>query len=489
MQFAQLLRQAGIAPLAQEGQAEVSAVCADSRQAGPGSCFVAIRGPLADGHDHIASAVAAGATVVVCQEASRAPAGVARAVVADSASAAGPLAQAILGWPSRRLTNIAVTGTKGKSTVTYMVRSILEQDGRPTGLLGTISYQTGRRSVPAGNTTPGAVELAGLCHEMVAAGMTHLVMETSSHALHQGRTAGIDFAAGVFTNLSGEHMDYHRTMHEYLDAKAILFERLGESAAAVVNADDPAGREIARRTRARLCRYGLGDDVDLRGRIESLEPTGTWFVMDWAGCRQRVFTPLIGRHNVYNGLAAAGACLALGVDLETAARGLEALRRVPGRMERVGGEGCFQVFVDYAHTDDALQKALESLAPLRRGRVILVFGCGGDRDRTKRPRMARVAQRLADRIVVTSDNPRTEDPLAIIDQIVSGLDADGRSRTTIEPDRRRAIELAIDAAQAGDIVLIAGKGHENYQIIGTARIGFDDVEVAQECLRQREGVA
>ena len=489
MEFSKLLKSAGITPVAQAGRAKVELVCADSRQARPGACFVAVRGPERDGHDHIASAVAAGASAVVCQDAARLPAGVAHAVVADSATAAGLLAQAILGWPSRRLTSIAVTGTKGKSTVTYMIRSILEQAGLRTGLLGTISYQTGLTSHPAGNTTPGAVELAGLCDEVVRAGWTHLVMEVSSHALHQRRTAGLAFAAGVFTNLSGEHMDYHHTMAEYLSAKALLFEGLGASATAVVNADDPAGRQIGVRTRAKLCWYGLEDGADLRARIDSLEAAGTRFKMDFAGRSEPVFTPLIGRHNVYNCLSAAGACLAVGGDLATVARGLEALSYVPGRMQRVSGGQDFQVFVDYAHTDDSLEKALESLAPLRRGKVILVFGCGGDRDRTKRPRMARVAQQLADRIVVTSDNPRTEDPQAIIDQIVAGLDADGLARAAIEPDRRRAIECAIAGAAPGDIVLIAGKGHEDYQIVGTTKIHFDDVEVAAGCLRQREGVA
>jgi UDP-N-acetylmuramoyl-L-alanyl-D-glutamate--2,6-diaminopimelate ligase len=314
-----------------------------------------------------------------------------------------------------------------------------------------------------------------------------VVMEVSSHALHQCRTAGIDFRVGVFTNLTGDHLDYHKTMAEYLRAKRALFEGLGKDATAVLNQDDPAGRQLASSTRAHVLWYGLSGAADVHARIERIDAGGTHFALMAGAHQASVATALIGRHNVYNCLAAAAAGLAMGIDLPQIAKALEAVVAVPGRLQRVSIEADYQVFVDYAHTDDALEKALSAIRPLAAGRVIVVFGCGGDRDRTKRPRMGAVAARLADVVVVTSDNPRTEDPQAIIKEILAGLDESGRAKTVVQPDRHAAIAQAIGEARAGDIVLIAGKGHETYQILGDRRIPFDDAEVAQECMRGRKG--
>jgi UDP-N-acetylmuramoyl-L-alanyl-D-glutamate--2,6-diaminopimelate ligase len=310
-------------------------------------------------------------------------------------------------------------------------------------------------------------------------------MEVSSHALDQRRTAGLNFRVGVFTNFTGDHLDYHKTMEEYLRAKRSLFEQLDDRAAAVLNQDDPVGRQLASAGLAKVLWYGLSAAADVYARIERIDAAGTRFALISDGREAPVATALIGRHNVYNCLAAAATGRALGIDSPTIAAALEKVSSVPGRLQRVPVAASYQVFVDYAHTDDALEKALGAVRPLAAGRLILVFGCGGDRDRTKRPRMARVAAGLADRVVVTSDNPRSEDPQAIIDEILTGLDEAGRGKTTVQADRRAAIAQAIDEARAGDIVLIAGKGHETYQILGDRRIHFDDAEEAEQCIRRR----
>ncbi len=486
MLLTKLLEAAEIAPRVRRADAEVHTVVADSRRAQRGCCFVAVRGPDDDGHRYIAQAVAAGCSAVVCQDSAAVPDHLPCAVVEDTHQAAAALAQALRGWPARRLTVIGVTGTKGKTTVSHLVRAVLAGAGCPAGLLGTIRYETGVRSAPAGNTTPGAVELAEMMAEMVQAGYTHLVMEVSSHALDQRRTAGIPFRVGVFTNFTGDHLDYHKTMAEYLRAKRSLLEALDARATAVLNQDDATVRQLASATRAKVSWYGLSSAADVYSRIERIDTAGTRFALIADAREVPVATALIGRHNVYNCLAAAATALALGVDLSTIAAALETVTTVPGRLQRVPVAGDYQVFVDYAHTDDALEKALSAIRPLAAGRLIVVFGCGGDRDRTKRPRMAAVAAQLADRVVVTSDNPRSEDPQAIIDEILTGLDEPGRDKTTVQADRGAAIAWAINDAQAGDIVLIAGKGHETYQVIADRRIHFDDAEVASECIRQRE---
>jgi len=482
MRFADLLTAAGLGGALRGGGVEIDDVAIDSRRCGPGTCFVALRGTRADGHDHIASALSAGAAAVVCEDASRASPTAPLAITTDARTAAGMLAQAIRGFPARKLTTVGVTGTNGKTTVAYLVRAILTEAGIGAGLLGTIGFDTGRRTGDAGATTPDPVSLAELTAEMVAAGQTHLVMEVSSHALDQGRTAGLTYRVGVFTNLTGDHLDYHGTMERYRDAKARLFAGLGADATAVINRDDPAGEFMAGATQAQVTWYGLNPLADVRARIERIDSSGTAFDLVVAGQVAPVQLPLIGRHNVYNALAAVSAARAMGVELATSARALSGRVSLPGRLERVAGAGEFDVFVDYAHTDDALANVLGSLRPVTRGRLIVVFGCGGDRDRTKRPRMAQVAQELADEIVLTSDNPRTEPPMAILDEIAAGLDAAGRRRATIEGDRRRAIALAVGRARTGDVVLIAGKGHERVQIVGDEWREFDDVAVTREIL-------
>lgn len=487
MRFSVLLAEAGLQPRAFREDANVSVVSADSRRCTHGTCFVAVRGTHQDGHEFIPAALKAGASAVVCQDLSAVPrkCKAALAVVDDTQEALGRLAQAIVGWPSQQLTNLAVTGTNGKSTVAHLIRGILVRAGRKTGLIGTVSYETPLRITPACMTTPDPILLAKLCTNMVADGATHMVMEASSHALHQKRTAGIHFAVGIFTNLTGDHLDYHETMESYLAAKRMLFEGLSTKAWAVVNRDDPSADAIVKGTRARILWYGLSPLADLQARIRKIDAEGTTFDLIRDENSVTVHTPLIGRHNVFNCLAAAGACLSLEMKLEDIAAALETIQNVPGRLQRVPvppGKN-FSVFVDYAHTDDALRNVLSALRPITTGRLLVVFGCGGDRDTTKRPRMAKVAQDLADGIFITSDNPRTENPEKIIDEILAGLDDRGRSICYIDPDRRRAIANALCRARDGDVVLIAGKGHETYQVVGTEKIHFDDVETAMECLQ------
>ncbi len=454
----------------------------DSRLVRQGDIFVAIAGNTADGHRFIDQAVANGARYVVCQDRDHGSAAAVTVVVENSARAAGLLAQASRGRPASKLTNLAVTGTNGKTTVAFLVHACITDAGRRCGLMGTVVYDTGTGVTPASLTTPDALAIAEMQHSMVEAGADYMVIEASSHALAQDRLAGIDFRAAAFTNLSGDHLDYHKTEESYLAAKARLFTSLRPDATAVLNRHAPQSETIARQTRARLCWYAMDEPADITAHVESMTVAGARFTLEHDGRRAEVVTPLLGAYNVANHLAAAGLCLAAGFDLATVAAGLSSLKAIPGRLEKAGGEE-FSVLVDYAHTDDALQNVLTTLKPLCKGRLIVVFGCGGDRDKTKRPRMANVAQCLADMVIVTSDNPRTERPEAIIEDIVAGFRKGASEAIEIEADRRKAIERAIQRARKDDVILIAGKGHETYQIIGTEKTHFSDKEIAQQCLR------
>jgi UDP-N-acetylmuramoyl-L-alanyl-D-glutamate--2,6-diaminopimelate ligase len=461
-------------------------ICADSRLLKKGDVFVAVKGSTLDGHKFINDAVANGAEYVVVQnsqsgyETSDAKCRV--IVVEDSARAYGLLVQASRGNPSAKLTNLAVTGTNGKTTVAFLVRSVIEQAGQKCGLIGTVVYETGSSSIEAHMTTPDAGFIARMSLEMLESGSKYMMIEASSHALAQNRLAGVEFKAAAFTNLSGEHLDYHQTMDDYLAAKMKLFQELSADATAVLNKQSPQAEQIAHNTKASTLWYAVDEEADISARIESMDISGTVFILEHKGQKQKIKTALPGRHNVSNHLAAAGLCLAVGFDSQRVAAGLGKLEVVPGRLERVECGRGFHIFIDYAHTDDALKNVLATLKPLCRGKLTVVFGCGGDRDRSKRPRMAKVAEQLADSIIVTSDNPRTEKPEEIINEIVAGFSR-GTS-VTIEADRRKAIELAIKNAEKNDIVLIAGKGHEKYQIIDSKKIEFSDRKVAEECLQK-----
>ncbi len=462
----------------------------DSRRVRAGDIFLAIPGPNCDGHDFIPQALANGAKYIVCGS-GRTMAGSSTTAgdpvfipIDNTAQAAGRLAQAAQGNPASRLTNLAVTGTNGKTTVTFLVRACVEAAGGKCGLMGTIVYATGVGTAASSLTTPDCLTIAEAQRQMVDVGATHMVIEASSHALSQDRLAGVRFTAAAFTNLTGDHLDYHKTKENYLAAKTRLFAALAPEATAVLNRHAPESKSIARATKARVCWYAIDEPADLVAHVESMTVEGTRFTLEYRGQKERVKTPLLGRYNVANHLTAAGLCLAAGLDLPTVAAGLSSLKGVPGRLEKVEADG-FAVLVDYAHTDDALQNVLTTLKPLCNGRLTVVFGCGGDRDKTKRPRMARVTEQLADVIIVTSDNPRTERPDAIIRDIVTGFADPCSEKVTVEPDRRKAIELALENARPQDIVLLAGKGHETYQIIGDKKYDFSDKDIARQCLKAR----
>ena len=459
-------------------------VCSDSRNIRQGDIFVAVKGTRIDGHNFIGQAAVSGARYIVTQQLTQ----VASAEVIqteDTTKALGLLSQAYYNYPNSKLVNLAVTGTNGKTTTTYLVRSIIVNAGKKCGLIGTITIDlgSGEDNIESSMTTPDALELAALAEKMAGAGSQYMVMEASSHAIEQNRLAGIDFNVAAFTNFTGDHLDYHKTMEAYLAAKLRLFESLSAYATAIINKDDPVFQQVAVVTKANRIFYSLETDADLTVKVISMDINGTVFDILFKGEKARVKSPLIGKHNLSNHLAAAGLAIGAGFDLKTIAAGLSKLAVVPGRLHKVPSKKDFTVLVDYAHTDDALKNVLSTLKPLCKGQLIAIFGCGGDRDKTKRPRMAQAVQQFADKIYVTSDNPRTEKPAAIIEDILEGFPNRLADNIFIQPDRKIAIEEAIKNAKSGDIVLIAGKGHENYQIIGAEKQHFSDIETAAEFLK------
>jgi UDP-N-acetylmuramoyl-L-alanyl-D-glutamate--2,6-diaminopimelate ligase len=464
---------------------EIRRIQYDSRKVERGDLFIALRGSAQDGHRFISKAVENGAKVVVVEDDAALPdsyflhSGVAKIVVSDSRLALAQMSGTYFGDPSARLRLAGITGTNGKTTTAYLVKSILEAHGSRTGLIGTIEYLVGDRSISATHTTPESLELNGLLACMVDEGCSAAVMEVSSHALQQRRVHGLRYAAAVFTNLTQDHLDYHVTMQAYFDAKKSLFEDLDPSSWAVVNLDDEWGRKMLGVTRARTLTYGMQPGADLQAGNISLSMNGTAFTIHHAGEETAIDSPLVGRFNVSNVLAAFGAGVALGIPKQEMQRAVRAVRSVPGRFEAVASPRGWTAIIDYAHTPDALEKALTAvhdvIASGASGRIITVFGCGGNRDRTKRPHMARIATGLSDITVITSDNPRHEDPEKIIDEVMTGVP--GGARVYREPDRGRAIAKALEMAGKGDVVLIAGKGHETYQVVGDQKLHFSDREV------------
>jgi len=464
---------------------EISEVVSDSRRARPGSLFVAIPGLRQDGWDYADDALARGAVAVVAERKLRGTKAACAVRVGDARLAVALLAGAIHGHPADRLCMVGITGTNGKTTTAYMMRDVLRAGGREPALLGTVEYRIGARVIPAVQTTPDAPVLHAMLAQSLSAGCTSAVMEVSSHALDQRRTAGIEFDAAVFTNLTRDHLDYHRDMDCYFRAKAALFESLAQGrkrGTAIVNRDDPHGAKLLDRIDAGVARvsYGMDGAADVVADEIRLSPEGSIFHVQTPWGSHRVDLRLLGRFNIANALATIATAGALGLDLDATVDALSGITLVPGRLEPVPTGKGVHVFVDYAHTDDALLHVLTTLREIAVHRLIVVFGCGGDRDRSKRPLMGAVAAQLADCVVVTTDNPRSEIPSSIIADILGGIEE--RQHVEAIEDRRLAIARALETACAGDIVLIAGKGHENFQQFANKTVPFDDRQVVASLL-------
>lgn len=484
---------------------DVSGVCFSADRCGRDSLFVAVSGFKNDGHQFIDEAISRGARFIVHEKELRFDPPITAIKVPDSRKALGMISRNFFNHPSAGLTLIAVTGTNGKTTIAYLLESILREAGFKCGVLGTINYRYSDKSYAAPNTTPESYEMHKVLRAMADEGVTHVIAEVSSHAVDLKRVDACDFDMGIFTNLTRDHLDYHLTMENYFQAKKRFFaEILTKSKKKypqkmIINADDPWGRRILKEVSQPGLAYGIESECAIRAMSYELSLQGIKAQLDVSGESFSIASPLIGKFNLYNILAAVGAAFILQTDPAVIKKGIKKMFHVPGRLEPVDSTAGYSIFVDYAHTDDALRRVLQSLSELKKKKIITVFGCGGNRDRGKRPLMGEAATRYSDLTIITSDNPRMEDPLAIIAEIEQGVD---RSRIkknemgglrfngdagiyAVVPDRRRAIEEAIRVAEKDDIILIAGKGHEDYQILGSEKIAFDDRVVVKQILESR----
>jgi UDP-N-acetylmuramoyl-L-alanyl-D-glutamate--2,6-diaminopimelate ligase len=463
----------------------LAGITTDSRVVQPGWAFVAIPGAKVDGHTFIPQALAQGASIVVVDRPIDLTAATSACClrVLDTRKALAHLAAAFFGHPSRQLRLIGVTGTNGKTTSTYLLEAVLQAHGLTPGVIGTVTYRYSDHERPADQTTPPADAIQRMLREMVDAGVSHCAMEVSSHALAQHRVWGCQFAAALFTNLTQDHLDYHADMSAYFAAKAQLFTTY-HPGVAVLNYDDPASEKLLHQTQAPVITYGFSPASDVGIERLEIDASGIHLSVRMESQSVTVRSQLIGRHNVYNILGVLATAKGLDLAIDQTIQGIERLRTVPGRFEPVDAGQPFSVLVDYAHTDDALRNVLQAARGITTGRLLIVFGAGGDRDRSKRTRMGRVAAQFADTAVITSDNPRSEEPMAIIRAIEVGFRESGQvSQYQIIEDRARAIQEAIGLARAGDVVVIAGKGHETYQIVGDERFSFDDRQVAAQALQ------
>ena len=505
MKFSQLINGIDIISLSAEASEEVSTLCYAADKCENDSMFVAVRGLTHDGHDFIADAVNRGARYIVHEKNISIPSGAIAIKVKNSRRALGALAKNYFGDPSARLCLVGVTGTNGKTTTTYILESILNAAGCKCGVIGTINYRYNNKIYPAPNTTPESYEMQKILRTMADEGVTHVIAEVSSHAIDLKRVDDCDFDLGVFTNLSHEHLDYHLTMDNYFQAKKRFFaEVLANSKKAhqqkiIINGDDQWGQIILKDVALPALTYGVEKNNAVNVVNYELSLSGIKANIDLAGENISIQTPLVGKFNIYNILAAVAAAKALQIPKAIIKAGIENLSYVPGRLERIDSSSGFTVLIDYAHKPDALNQVLQNLTEFKKKRIITVFGCGGNRDTGKRPLMGKAATFYSDLTIVTSDNPRLEEPLAIIAEIEKGIDGNKIKKAgidylsayrdthsyTVIPDRRKAIETAIMEAEREDIVLIAGKGHEDYQILGTKKISFDDRIVAAQALELR----
>ena len=469
----------------------VQGIAYDSRQVVKNFIFVAIKGQHLDGARFVPDAVKKGASAVLVEEAVSTHA--TQIIVPDVREAMARLSAAFYGEPSKHMTLIGVTGTNGKTTITYLTESILKNAGFHAGVVGTVNYRYKGKIFDAPHTTPESPDLQKIFKEMLDDGVTHCVMEVSSHALSQKRVAGCRFVGAVFTNLTRDHLDYHKTMEEYFESKSRLFTDFiakEKKGFAVINVDDRWGVRLKDRAIHRIAPtlktigYSLKQDAEIHPAKVSFSERGIEAMLDTPIGSVKISSPLLGEYNLQNSMAAVGVGIGLGLDKQAIEQGITNLKRVPGRLERIISDDGFQAVVDYAHTGDALERVLNTLRPLTKGRLITVFGCGGDRDRGKRPIMGEIATRLSDFTIITSDNPRSEEPLEIIKEIEAGIDKGSRDVYTVMPDRHEAIKVAVDMAAGRDIILVAGKGHEDYQIVGDKKFHFDDTEEIKKAMKQ-----
>jgi len=492
MKLGQLLNGIPTCHLSGDPGQEIQGLAYDSRQVKPGYLFVALKGHSQNGHDYLQNAVQNGAVALVMEELQEIKDEVVTVVVPNSREALSKMASQFYGHPFKGINMIGITGTNGKTTTSYLLESILSSAGARPGVIGTINYRFMGKTHPAPVTTPESLDLMRLLREMVDENATDVIMEVSSHALHQKRTGDCPFRVAIFTNFSRDHLDYHKTLEEYFQAKSLLFRKLKQNEStgrtkAIINTDDPGGEELIRFTKADVITYGLGQESHVRADSISADKTGLKARLITPVGVKEIQSSLIGKINIYNILAASAAAISLNVDLNTVAEGIERLGVVPGRLELIPNGRGLMLVVDYAHTPDALLKALETLSPLTKGRLITVFGCGGDRDKGKRYEMGLIAGENSDIVFATSDNPRSEDPDSIIAQIEEGIQRSGLKKESwsfapksmekgyfIEVDRKKAIANAVSMADEKDLVLIAGKGHEDYQIVGGEIRYFDD---------------
>lgn len=463
---------------------KVKGITCNSKKVLDNFIFVAVKGSSANGHDFIKEAIKNGAKAVITQYPIRNTQyakGVSFIRVKDTRKAVANLAAEFYGNPSLKMKVVGVTGTNGKTTLTYLIEFLLREAGFNPAVIGTINCRFKNKLISSKNTTPGPVELQSMLADMLKAKVDYVIAEVSSHALDQARTEAINFHCAIFTNLSQDHLDYHRTIGEYFRAKAKLFKQPNPHFLAVINRDDKYGRRIEKLTSAEeIITYGIKNKSDISAEKIRFNEKHMEFILRIGRKRIKLGTGLIGYHNVYNILAAVAFALREGIGLSSIKAALKKFSSVPGRLERIPSKKGFWVFVDYAHTQDALRNVLGVLHRISRGRVIIVFGCGGDRDKAKRPKMGYVASQLADYVIITNDNPRSENPLKIIGDIKQGI---SKHNYRVIPDRRKAIRKAIALAEKDDIVLVAGKGHENYQVLKRKTVHFDDREVVRKCLK------
>ncbi len=458
---------------------KINKIAYDHRKIKPGDLFVCIEGFSQDGHKYIEAAVENGAVAILCSKKPDVTPDCTILMVEDSRAALARIAAKFYNHPEKTLKIIGITGTNGKTTTTYMIKSVLERVGYKVGLVGTIANYIGNRKLHTERTTPESLELMELFHEMVVEGVEYCVMEVSSHSLYLKRVEGIEFTAGIFTNLTQDHLDFHKTFENYYEAKKILFTT---SKLSVINIDDSYGKRLVQEIAAPKLNYGKSMDAEIRAVNINSHSRGIGYELHFRDKVQIIELPLPGEYNVYNSMACAAVCISQGIALTDIAKGLSEVV-VPGRCELVSTKyGLdYDIILDYAHSPDALENILKSAREFTKGRLIAVFGCGGDRDATKRPIMGKIGTELSDIAVITSDNPRTEEPNAIIEEIIKGISKDNY---IVEPDRKKAIAMAIKMAQSSDVIIIAGKGHEDYQVLKSGKIHFDEREVVDDILKE-----